>query len=87
VKLPAGHDAAGYRDFHVAEALCHHSQPEPQAATRCRETGYLATTGFVHQFTCNVIRHDTIHSPQIITFSFTASKFSLNPKSLARCNY
>jgi hypothetical protein len=49
MKLPAGHDIAGHKDFLVAEALCHHSRPVPQAATQCRETGYLATTRFVHQ--------------------------------------
>jgi len=87
MKLPAGHDATGYRGFLVAEALCHHSQPEPQAANRCRETGYLAKTGFVNQFTCNAIRHDTIHSPQIKLFNFTISKLSLNPKSLPSCSY
>jgi hypothetical protein len=42
VKLPAGHDAAGCKDSLVAEASCHHSPSVLQAATRCRERGYLA---------------------------------------------
>jgi hypothetical protein len=38
VKLPVGQDIAGHKDFLVAEALCHHSRPVPQATTQCRET-------------------------------------------------
>ena len=52
MKLPAGHDAEGCKDSLVAEALCHHSPPVPQAATQCRERGYL--------------EYDTVNSPHLI---------------------
>jgi hypothetical protein len=52
VKLPVGQDIAVHKDFLVAEALCRHSRPVPQAATKCRETRY-GRTGAVSSGFCS----------------------------------